>query len=310
MGKYDLIVIGGGPAGLTASIYASRAGLKTLVLEQTISGGQMRLTGIIENYPGFPEVTGAELSDAMYRQAQRQGAEIASASARSLRKDGDGFAIEASSGSHQAGAVISASGTYHRNLACRGAEEYVGRGVSFCALCDAGFVRNDTVAAVGGGNSALEEADYLARFASKVYVIHRRDEFRADKALQARALANPKLEFLLSSEVEAIEGSDIVERILVRNKKTGEVTPFAVGGVFMFVGSAPNTDYLPPEVDTAEGGWIKTDARLQTSVPGIFAAGDVRDTDLRQIATATADGARAGVNAARFLEGSVWKGLS
>jgi thioredoxin reductase (NADPH) len=307
MTTYDLITVGGGPAGLTASIYAARAGLKVLACEQTIAGGQMRLTGTIENYPGFPEVTGAELSDALHRQAVGQGAHVATASVRSVRPEKGGFSLETSAGPYRAGAVIAASGTFHRNLPCRGADEFVGRGVSFCALCDAGFVRDDTVAAVGGGNSALEEADFLSRYASKVYVIHRRDEFRADKALQDRARANPKIEFLLSSEVEAIEGTDIVERILVKDKKTGTVTPYSVGGIFMFVGSSPNTDYLPPEVETAEGGWIRTDAVLQTSVPGIFAAGDVRDTDLRQIIAAAADGARAGMNAAKYLEAVRWK---
>ncbi|MDR1039948.1 MAG: FAD-dependent oxidoreductase [Deltaproteobacteria bacterium] len=308
MKTYDLIVIGGGPAGLSASIYASRAGLKVLVLEQTISGGQMRLTGAIENYPGFPEVTGAELSEALHRQAIGQGAELAASVARSLKHEPDLFTVEASTGTFRAGAAVVASGTFHRNLPCPGAEEFVGKGVSFCALCDAGFVRDEAVAAVGGGNSALEEADFLARYASKVYVVHRRDEFRADRAIQDRARANPKIEFLLSSEIEAIEGSDIVERVLVRDKKTGEVKPYSVGGVFMFVGSLPNADFLPPGVERSpSGGWIVTDDQLQTSLPGLFAAGDVRDTDLRQIVTATADGARAGVNAAKYLTETRWE---
>ncbi|MDR1313664.1 MAG: FAD-dependent oxidoreductase [Deltaproteobacteria bacterium] len=299
---YDLVVIGGGPAGLSASIYAARAGLKVLVLEQTISGGQMRLTGTIDNYPGFPEVTGAELSEALHRQALQQGAELVASVARKLRPEDGGFVIESSTGTYRCGAAIAASGTFHRNLPCPGAEEFVGKGVSFCALCDAGFVRDEAVAAVGGGNSALEEADFLTKYASKVYVIHRRDEFRAEKALQDRARANPKIEFVLSAEIDAIEGSDIVERVLVRDKKTGEVKPISVGGVFMFVGSSPNADYLPHDVLRSQGGWIATDDKLQTSLPGLFAAGDVRDTDLRQIVTATADGARAGMNASKYLE--------
>ncbi|MDR3153476.1 MAG: FAD-dependent oxidoreductase [Deltaproteobacteria bacterium] len=302
MTSYDLIIVGGGPAGLTASIYASRAGLKVLVAENTLYGGQMRLTETVQNYPGFPEVTGAELSEALHRQAGRQGAQFISATVKLVSPSEGGFTVETSEAAYRAGTVAAASGTFHKNLACRGADEFIGRGVSFCALCDGGFVRDEVVAAVGGGNSALEEADYLTRYATKVYVVHRRDEFRADKALQDRARANPKIEFLLSSEIEAIEGGDIVERILVKDKKTGQVEPYSVGGVFMFVGNSPNAEYLPPGVETAEGGWIKTDARLMTSVPGLFAAGDVRDTDLRQIVTAAADGARVGVNAAKFLE--------
>ncbi|MDR1040613.1 MAG: FAD-dependent oxidoreductase [Deltaproteobacteria bacterium] len=306
MKTYDLVIVGGGPAGLSASIYASRAGLKVLVLEQTISGGQMRLTGTIENYPGFPEVTGAELSEALHRQAVKQGAELLASVARTLRSEDGRFVIESSTGTYLCGAAVAASGTIHRNLSCPGAEEYVGRGVSFCALCDAGFVRDDTVAAVGGGNSALEEADFLTKYAAKVYVIHRRDEFRADMALQDRARANPKIEFVLSAEIDAIEGSDIVERVLVRDKKTGDVRALSVGGVFMFVGSSPNADYLPRDVKRTEAGWIQTDQNLQTSFPGLFAAGDVRDTDLRQIVTATADGARAGMNASKYLTETGW----
>ncbi|MDR1080524.1 MAG: FAD-dependent oxidoreductase [Deltaproteobacteria bacterium] len=307
MKTYDLVIVGGGPAGLSASIYAARAGLKVLVLEQTISGGQMRLTGTIENYPGFPEVTGAELSEALHRQAQKQGAELAASVARTLKAEDGRFVIESSTGTYLCGAVVAASGTFHRNLPCPGAEEFVGRGVSFCALCDAGFVRDETVAAVGGGNSALEEADFLTKYASKVYVIHRRDEFRADRALQDRVRANPKIELVLSAEIDAIEGSDIVERVLVRDKKTGEVKELSVGGIFMFVGSSPNADYLPRDVKRAEGGWIATDQNLQTSLPGLFAAGDVRDTDMRQIVTATADGARAGMNAHKYLEETRWE---
>jgi thioredoxin reductase (NADPH) len=308
MTTYDLITVGGGAAGLTASIYASRAGFKALSIEQAVTGGQMRLTGGIENYPGFPEVTGAELSEALHRQAKKQGAETLQATVRAVRPEKGGFALECSNGVYRAGAVIAASGTVHRNLTCPGAAEFVGRGVSFCALCDGGFVRGETVACVGGGNAALEEADYLTNFADKVYVVHRRDEFRADKAVEDRARANPKIEFLLSAEIDAIEGGDIVERMLVRFKKTGETSPYAVGGIFMYVGSSPNTDYIPPEAERVEGGWIKTDARLMTTVPGLFAAGDVRDTDLRQIVTAAADGARAGVNASKYLEETGWKG--
>jgi thioredoxin reductase (NADPH) len=301
MWNYDLIIIGGGPAGLSAAVYGCRAGLSCLVLEKTITGGQMRQTDDIENFPGFLKIGGGELAQKLHEQAARDGAEFLTAEAGSLEISGDKMTVATASESFHSGAVIVATGTSNRNLPAPGAAEFVGRGVSFCALCDAGFVRNEEVAVVGGGNSALEEAGYLARFASKVYVIHRRDEFRAVKAVQKKAQSNPKIEFLLSSEVERIEGSDIVETVWVRDKKSGEVKPYKVGGVFMFVGKDPISGFLPPEVKRAEGGWIETDQSLQTSVPGVFAAGDVRVTGLRQVITAAADGARAAVSAYHYL---------
>jgi thioredoxin reductase (NADPH) len=299
----DLIIIGGGPAGLTAAIYGARAGLSTLVLEKAITGGQMRMTGEIENFPGFLKISGADLSLRLHEQATNDGAEIKVVDVLALEPKDGKTEVRTREEAFLAGAVIIATGTTNKNLPAPGAEEFVGRGVSFCALCDAGFVRNEVVAVVGGGNSALEEADYLTRFASKVYIIHRRDEFRAVKSVEDKARKNPKIEFLLSSEVEGIEGTDIVETVRVKNKKTGETTALKVGGIFMFVGKDPQTSFLPKEVKTLPGGWIETDKGLQTSVPGIFAAGDVRDTELRQVVTAAADGARAAISAYHFLEG-------
>ncbi|MDR1165284.1 MAG: FAD-dependent oxidoreductase [Deltaproteobacteria bacterium] len=300
--EYDLIVIGGGPAGLTAGLYAARAGLKTLILEKAIVGGQTRLTVGIENYPGFPFVKGADLAEAFHEQALKQGAEIKIENVVSLASEGDFKIIVASQETYRAKAAIIASGSRLVNLNVPGADEFVGRGVSFCALCDAGFVRGEPVAVVGGGNSALEEAHYLTRFASKVYLIHRRDEFRADRRVQEKALADPKIEFLLSSDLTSVMGTDIVEKITVKSRKTQDVLELKVAGVFMFVGAAPNVEFLPPEIERLPGGWIRSDAKLETSIKGVFAAGDVRDTDLRQVVTATADGARAGVNASHYIE--------
>jgi thioredoxin reductase (NADPH) len=301
MNEFDLVIIGGGPAGLTAAIYGSRAGLRTLVLEKAITGGQMRLTGDIENFPGFLHISGADFSTKLHEQAEKDGAVIKTADVTKLDLSGGKKTVVTKDAEYLAKAVIIASGTSNKNLPAPGAEEFVGRGVSFCALCDAGFVREEEVVVVGGGNSALEEADYLTRFASKVYIIHRRDEFRAVKAVINKAVANPKIELLLSSEVEKIEGSDIVETVHVKSIKTGESKALKVGGVFMFVGKVPQADFLPPEVKRANGGWIDTDWKLETSVPGVFAAGDVRDTELRQVITAAADGARAAINAYHHL---------
>ncbi|MDR2461423.1 MAG: thioredoxin-disulfide reductase [Deltaproteobacteria bacterium] len=300
--KVELLIIGGGPAGLTAAIYGARAGLDTLVLEHVIPGGQMRLTNEIENFPGHHVVTGHQLSETLSEQAQKQGAKIETGNVKLLKINDDKKIVETSEETYETKALIIATGTRHRNLDSPGAEEYLGKGVSFCALCDGGFVRNQIIAVVGGGNSALEEADYLTRYAKKVYVIHRRNEFRAEKYLQKRAIANPKIEFILDSVVHKMEGSDIIEKIYIENVKTSEITELEVGGVFLYVGNAPNTHFLPPEIKTSPAGWIETNELLETSVAGIFAAGDVRTTDLRQIVTAAADGARAAINANRYLE--------
>ncbi|MDR2405890.1 MAG: thioredoxin-disulfide reductase [Deltaproteobacteria bacterium] len=301
MRELELVIIGGGPAGLTAGIYGSRAGLSTLILEKAITGGQMRLTGEIENFPGFLQISGADFATKLHEQASKDGAEIKVAEVKGIEVSDGKKIVKTKDESFLAKTIIIATGTSNKNLPIPGAEEFVGRGVSFCALCDAGFIRDEEVAVVGGGNSALEEADYLARFAKKVYVIHRRNEFRAVKAVEEKAKSNPKIEFLLSSEATHIEGSDIVEKILVKDNKSGDVKTLKVGGVFMFVGKIPLTEFIPKEIKTIEGGWIVTDDKLQTSIPGIFAAGDVRDTELRQVITAAADGARAAMNAYHYL---------
>jgi thioredoxin reductase (NADPH) len=307
MKQYDLVIIGAGPAGLTAAIYGCRAGLKVLVLEKNAAGGQMRLTGDIENWPGAELTNGDELSEKMRSHAEHFGAEFLDAQVEALTDSSlEGRIplrlIKTSNGDMQAKTVIIATGAYHRDPGYCGSKEFHGRGVSYCAICDAGFFRNQTVAVVGGGNTALEQAMYLTNFVSEVYLIHRRDKFRADRLVQERLSRYPKIKLVLNSLVTSIEGGDEVERVKVQNKVTGETTELKVAGVFLFVGHNPHSEFLPPEVSKAEGGWVMTDASLQTTMPGVFAAGDVRDTDLRQIVTAAGDGARAAMNAYRYIE--------
>ncbi|MDR1657227.1 MAG: thioredoxin-disulfide reductase [Deltaproteobacteria bacterium] len=303
---YDLVVIGAGPAGLTAAIYGCRAGLSVLVIEKNAAGGQMLLTGNIENWPGTALITGHELSEQIRAQAEAFGAKFKSGEVESLSSaEGTERLITTADGSVTARAVIVATGAYHKSLGCPGGQEFHGRGISYCAICDAGFFRNQEVAVVGGGNTALEQAMYLTNHASKVHLIHRRNKFRADKMVQDRLEKFPKIQKVMDTVVDAIHGTDEVESVKVRHLPTGSVQNLAVNGVFLFVGSAPNSEFLPPEVLRAPGGWVSTDRSLQTSWPGVFAAGDVRDTELRQIVTATGDGALAAMNVYRYLEGDL-----
>ena len=302
MEKRELVILGAGPAGLTAAVYARRSDLDTLVIERALPGGQIRNTAEIENWPGLVNSTGEALADGLHRHAEHFKADFRAAEIRELRLDGDRKIVATSEGDLEAQAVIVATGASFRRLGCPGEEEFIGRGVSFCAVCDAGFFVDETVAVVGGGNTAVEEAIYLTRFAKKVHVIHRRDEFRAAPLVRQRAARNEKLVPVLDSVVESIEGGDLVERVLVKNVKTGLVTPLEVAGVFMFVGTLPHVDFLGGLLEQRPEGWLVTDRHLATSVPGIFAAGDVRDTPLRQVVTAAADGALAAMSAYHYLE--------
>ena len=302
MKKRELVILGAGPAGLTAAVYARRADLDTLVVEKGVPGGQIRITAEIENWPGLLKAAGADLADSFHRQAEHFKADFLTADIKSLRLEGDRKIVVTSAGEIEAGAVIVATGAAFRRLGCRGEEKFIGRGVSFCAVCDAEFFVDETVAVVGGGNTAVEEAMYLTRFARKVHIIHRRDEFRADPMIRQRAAGNEKLVPVWNSVVEAIEGGDLVERVVVRNVKTGELSALDVAGVFMFIGTLPQVEFLGGLLERREGGWIVTDSRLATSGPGVFAAGDVRDTHLRQVVTAAADGALAAMSAYHYLE--------
>jgi len=300
----ELVIIGGGPAGLAAAIYGARAALNPLVLERGVPGGQAATTEWIENYPGFEDgIGGFELMVHMQRQAEKFGAEFKNADVTGIKKENGIFILNTSTGEIGAKTVIIATGAEPKELGVPGEREFRGRGVSYCATCDGNFFRGKTVAVVGGGDSALEEAIYLTKLVEKVYLIHRRDGFRAAKVIQERAKANPKIEFVLNTVVEEIAGERKVEKVIVKNVQTGEKSEIPVDGVFIYVGLKPNTAFLEGFLEL-ENGYIKTDENMATAIPGLFAAGDVRLKDLRQVVTAVADGAQAAVAAEKYLEGN------
>lgn len=298
MEKRELVIIGAGPAGLTAAIYGKRAGLDTLVIEKGKPGGQILITSEIENWPGLVTESGAGLAEKFRYHAENFKAEFRTATVMRLEPQANGHTTVVTDGGEiDATAVIIATGAYFRKHGCPGEKEFTGAGVSYCAVCDANFFEELEVAVIGGGNTAVEEACYLTQFASKVYIVHRRDEFRADRLVVERAMNNPKIVPVMDSILEAIEGADTVERIVVKNVKTGEVKQIPVDGVFIFIGTLPNGAFIGDSVKTTEAGWVITDQNMKTSTPGIFAAGDVRDTGLRQVVTAAGDGARAAMSA-------------
>ncbi len=301
----DLIIIGAGPAGLTAGIYGMRAGIDLAVLEKLSPGGQVMTTYEVENYPGFVDpVPGWELMSNMENQARRLGAEIMSAEVASLSsKDAENaFEVALADGrSLRSRAVIIATGASLMKLNVPGEADFTGRGVSYCATCDAAFFKDKVTAVVGGGDTALEEAQFLTRFAGKVYLIHRRDRFRGLKLLQDRVLTNPRIEPVYDSVVTSINGNGQVRSVSVANKKTGSARDIPVDGVFIFVGYRPNTGFLPPSV-LNEFGEVKVDMRMRSSIRGLFAAGDLRNGSIRQIVAAAADGATAALSAYEYLE--------
>ena len=302
MEQRELVIIGAGPAGLTAAVYGKRAGLDVLVLEKGKAGGQILITSEIENWPGTISASGVGLADSFRAHAEHFKAEFRTATVKELRPAGGRTVVVTDQGEIEAKALIIATGANFRKQGCPGEKEFTGKGVSYCAVCDAAFFEELEVAVIGGGNTAVEEACYLTQFAEKVYIVHRRDQFRADKMVVDHALSNPKIVPVMDSVLESIEGSDIVEKIVVRNVKTHEKRESPLSGVFIFIGSLPNDEYVHDLLQKDEGGWIVTDASLQTSVPGIFAAGDVRDTSLRQVVTAAGDGARAAMSAYAYLQ--------
>jgi thioredoxin reductase (NADPH) len=301
----DLVIIGGGPAGLSAGIFAMRMGLNTVLIEKALPGGQMSATDRIENYPGFPkEVRGMELSDAFKKHAQNLGLEIVWGTVSKVETAGKEKRVIYDDTVIEAKAIIIATGTEPKKLGIPGEKEFLGRGVSYCATCDAPFYKDKKIVVVGGGNAALEEAIFLANFAGSVTVIHRRDELRADKIFELRARNNPKIYFVWDSVIEKIEGKDKVGSITVRNTKTKKSTKIAAEGIFMYVGSTPNTSLFDGKIKKDGKGFVITDEEMQTSVKGVFAAGDVRAKHLRQIVTATSDGAIATSTARKYIEGS------
>lgn len=302
MKKKDLVIIGGGPAGLTAGIYAARAALDVVLLERGVPGGRTVTTEFIENYPGFGEgIGGPELMSQMESQARRFGLEVESTSVDKLTPNETGFVVGSDDGDIQAGAVIIATGLQAQSLGVKGESEFLGRGVSFCATCDGAFFRGEKVAVIGGGDAAVEEAMFLTRFASKVYLIHRRDELRATKVIQQRAFNNPKIEFIWNSNVVEIKGSTTIDAVVIKDVLNGETTLLPVKGVFMYIGNKPNSELVKELVEVDERGYIITDENMGTSHPGVYAAGDVRRKLLRQVVTAVADGAIAAVAAENYL---------
>jgi thioredoxin reductase (NADPH) len=305
-GFYDLIIIGGGPAGLAAAIYAGRNRLKTLIIEKMVLGGQASNAYLIENYPGFPEgISGQELGRKMTEQASKLGLQVVWGKVSGLKTTGQKQIEVQVDGKTMTGrAVIVATGSENQKLEVPGEEEFRGRGVSYCATCDGAFYKGKNIMVVGGGNSAIEEALFLTRFAAKVGIVHRRDELRADKILAERAKGHPKIYFFWHSVIEEIKGEKFVQEAILKDLSTGKKLIVPVSGVFIYIGSKPGSEFLGGLVKLDEQGCIVTDDKMRTSASGIFAAGDVRQKSLRQIVTAAADGALAAEAAREYIEKS------
>jgi len=302
--EYDVVIIGGGPAGLTAGIYTARARLSSLCIEKAMVGGQITYTEQVDNYPGFPDgIGGIELTQLMHQQATKYGLETLMAEVKTIELQEDKKIVKTEEGDFICKAVIIAGGSLLQKLGVPGESELTGKGVSYCATCDAAFFRDLPVAMVGGGNAAITEALHLAKFASKVAVIHRRDELRATRILQETAFAEPKIEFLWSSVVEEIEGEDKVRNLKIRNVASGEKSALEVSGIFVAIGFKPDTDFLKGVVALDVAGAVITNEKMETQTQGIFAAGDIRSNSIRQVIAAAGDGAVAAVNAEKFISG-------
>jgi len=300
---YDLIIVGGGPAGLTAGLYARRSRLNTLLIEQLVPGGQVLNTDWVENYPGFPEgISGFDLVENMRRQAERFELPVTNDEIVSLSVQGTDKILKGNQGTYKTRALVIATGAVYKKLGVPGEGLLRGKGVSYCATCDGPFFKDQEIAVVGGGDTAVQEALYLTRFAKKVYLIHRRDRLRATQILQEKALAHPAIQPVWKTVVEAILGTEQVEGIRVKTVEGSSKQTIPVQGVFILVGIQPNTDWLKETLSLNPEGFIQTDEHLATSLPGIFAAGDVRQKLLRQISTSVGDGAAAAFAAERYLE--------
>ena len=294
MEEYNTVIIGAGPAGLSAAIYASRAGRKTLLLDKATPGGQIYLSSMVENYPGVKSTSGQELIQTMVAQAESFGTEVrpfSEVTEADLRQK----QVKTKDAQYHAENIIIATGNRWRKLGVPGEDEFVGRGVSYCATCDGPFFKGRHVAVIGGGDSAVEEALHLTNFAEKVTLIHRRDELRAEKYMQEKAFENDKIGFLWNNEVKSINGESGVESLSLKNNETGEESKLQVAGVFIYIGMLPNTELFRDQLETDERGYIKTTEKMETALPGVFAAGDARHSPVKQITTATADGTIAAI---------------
>ena len=302
---YDVIIVGAGPAGLCAAMYAGRGMLKAVTIERGAPGGELLNTDLIEDYIGFESIKGWELAQKMTEHAKKFGADIVTDTVDRIHKHADGwFDVETARGAtYRSQAVILTAGGTPTKLGIPGEKEYAGKGVSYCAVCDGAFFKGERLAVVGGGDAAVEEADYLTRYASKVHLVHRRDEFRASQIVQDRAFANPKIEVIRNTVVPEIVGNERgVTHAVLENTTTGERSNLDVGGVFIFVGFKPNTQLVDAHVDHDAGGYLITDNRMMTSVAGLFAAGDVRSQLTRQITTAVGDATTAAIAVEKYLK--------
>ena len=298
---YDTIIIGAGPAGMTAALYAARSNLKVALIEGGLPGGQMNNTSDIENYPGYANISGPELAEKMFEPLENLGVEHLYGFVENIEDHGDVKKVITDDEEFETRTVIVSTGSKHRLLGVPGEEELNSRGVSYCAVCDGAFFRDQDLLVVGGGDSAVEEAIFLTQFAKSVTIVHRRDELRAQKVLQDRAFANEKINFIWDSVVKEIKGENRVESVVIENVKTNQVTEHAFGGVFIYVGLDPVSDFTKDLQIQDESGWIVTDDHMKTSVAGVFAVGDVRQKDLRQVTTAVGDGAIAGQEAYKYI---------
>ncbi len=299
---YDVIIIGAGPAGYTAGIYSSRARHKTLILSGILPGGQLVNTTDVENYPGFEKgIMGPDLMIIMRKQTERMGTEIVDDAVVKVDFKNKPFKVFTASKEYEAKAVILATGANPRKLGLEGEQTFAGKGVSYCATCDGPFFRNLELVVAGGGDSAMEEATFLTKFASKVYIVHRRDELRASKVMQERAQDNPKIQFQLNSEIEEINGKEKVQQVILKNNKTNEKTTLNVGGVFVAIGHEPNTKIFQNQVELDKQGYLILKNRTETSVSGVFAAGDVHDHTYRQAVTAAGYGCMAAIDVDGYL---------
>ena len=298
---YDTIIIGAGPAGMTAALYAARSNLKVALIEGGLPGGQMNNTSDIENYPGYANISGPELAEKMFEPLENLGVEHLYGFVEAVEDHGDVKKVITDDEEFETRTVIVATGSKHRLLGVPGEEELNSRGVSYCAVCDGAFFRDQDLLVVGGGDSAVEEAIFLTQFAKTVTIVHRRDELRAQKVLQDRAFANEKINFIWDSVVKEIKGENRVESVVIENVKTNQVTEHAFGGVFIYVGLDPVSDFTKDLQIQDESGWIVTDDHMKTRVAGVFAVGDVRQKDLRQVTTAVGDGAIAGQEAYKYI---------